>query len=232
MGMPMLLAATADVSYVRVHRRHGTTDRRLSDLEQQRWAERLRALLPELPGPCFFLWGTDWEDTPVRNARALDAALGAQWSYDWAAACKAGGAARKSNLLGFFASSSASATGGKKATGGSDTVQSCDEAAAGCPRDEIVGEEKEEEEEDVGRIMMGAAGGDHGRDDDDGGTCTAERRSPSEHSRGGVSGATKRTYSRVEPGSRPKQRLGKKVKGQASVASFFTAGSTKQASYD
>lgn len=220
MGMPMLQAATADVSYVRVHRRHGTTARRLSDLEQQQWAERLRALLPALPGPCFFLWGTDWEDTPVRNARALDAALGAQWSYDWAAACKAVGAARKSNLLGFFSSSSA--TGGK-ATGDTDTVQSHDEAVC-CPRDEIVGEEE-------GRrgMMMGAAkGGDSGcgGGEDDGDSCAAERRSPSGQNRGGgvaggVSGATKRS---VEP----KQRLGKKAKArQVSVASFFTAGTKK-----
>lgn len=33
------------------------------------WAARLQQLAPRLSGPIYFLWGTDWEDTPIVNAR-------------------------------------------------------------------------------------------------------------------------------------------------------------------
>ena len=33
--------------------------------------------------------GTDWEDTPMVNARNLDAAIGEEFTYAWGAACKA-----------------------------------------------------------------------------------------------------------------------------------------------
>lgn len=38
----------------------------------QAWADRItHNLLPSLQGPLYFLWGTDWEDAPLINARAL-----------------------------------------------------------------------------------------------------------------------------------------------------------------
>ena len=38
----------------------------------QAWADRItHNLLPSLQGPLYFLWGTDWEDAPIVNARAL-----------------------------------------------------------------------------------------------------------------------------------------------------------------
>lgn len=56
--------------YVRVHRRHGTTDRLLPAGEAEAWAARIeRQLAPRLAGPVYFLWGTDWEDVPIRNSR-------------------------------------------------------------------------------------------------------------------------------------------------------------------
>ena len=33
--------------------------------------------------------GTDWEDTPIVNARNLDAAVGEEFTYAWSATCKA-----------------------------------------------------------------------------------------------------------------------------------------------
>jgi uncharacterized protein YecE (DUF72 family) len=45
--------------YVRLHRRHGTTERVVPAEEVQKWAGRLAgALLPRLTGPLYFLWGT------------------------------------------------------------------------------------------------------------------------------------------------------------------------------
>ena len=43
--------------------------RLLPGAEIEAWAERLRRLAPRLQGPVYFLWGTDWEDVPMRNAR-------------------------------------------------------------------------------------------------------------------------------------------------------------------
>jgi len=103
--MPMRLAVTAaqdGCSYIRVHRRHGTMDRRLTDEEIKEWAERVRTFLPKIAGPCYFLWGTDWEDSPIVNAHNLDAAIGKRHAYDWSAIVKADAACRKTNLHAFF----------------------------------------------------------------------------------------------------------------------------------
>ncbi|KAK3272191.1 hypothetical protein CYMTET_19500 [Cymbomonas tetramitiformis] len=89
--------------YVRVHRRHGTKERLLSEEEVQQWAAELRQALGSLSGPCFFLWGTDWEDAPVVNAGRLDHAMGAPFVYDWRSRRRAlAGGAHKSSLHNFL----------------------------------------------------------------------------------------------------------------------------------
>ncbi len=74
--MPIALDITCpSFAYVRVHRRHGGFENRLLDAQEiSAWAQRLRgyAVAP-LQGPVYFLWGTDWEDAPMRNAKNLDA---------------------------------------------------------------------------------------------------------------------------------------------------------------
>lgn len=81
--MPTRIESTVDWgSLVRVHRRHGTTERVLDEEEIGFWAANLDALRPAR-GPIWFAWGTEWRDAPLQNARALDAAAGDAWSYDW-----------------------------------------------------------------------------------------------------------------------------------------------------
>lgn len=38
-------------------------------LASQAWARRLENMAAQIQGPLYFLWGTDWEDAPVANAR-------------------------------------------------------------------------------------------------------------------------------------------------------------------
>jgi hypothetical protein len=45
------------------------------DSELADWAARIDTLRPQLQGPVYFLWGTDWEDAPVVNAKRLQATL-------------------------------------------------------------------------------------------------------------------------------------------------------------
>lgn len=85
--LPIALDVTQPAfGYVRVHRRHGTSDRLLPQNEIQDWAERLRQYSADLRGPVYFLWGTDWEDAPIVNAKALEQALGPGHTYDWRSA--------------------------------------------------------------------------------------------------------------------------------------------------
>eukprot|EP00976_Prorocentrum_cordatum_P071196 1180229-Prorocentrum_minimum.AAC.5 len=64
----MRVAATsASGSYVRIHRRAGKRERLLQDEEIAEWAVRLKALHPQLNGPCYFLW--------VRRLKPLHQAL-------------------------------------------------------------------------------------------------------------------------------------------------------------
>jgi hypothetical protein len=105
--LPIALEATAPSwgSYVRVHRRHGGFESRvLPSTEIQAWVVRLRESLsaPCVNGPVWFLWGTDWEDAPLRNARHLTAELLATLPsavYDYKAARVATSVKRKGSLL-------------------------------------------------------------------------------------------------------------------------------------
>lgn len=81
--LPVAWTATQpDFIYIRVHRREGT-QRLLTEMELSVWENRLKAgLPPNLKGPVYFMWGTDWEDQPIINAKSLVMKLG-ETSYDW-----------------------------------------------------------------------------------------------------------------------------------------------------
>ena len=82
--MPTRLERTVDWGcLIRVHRRHGTTERVLDEEEISFWSERVRALHPKpTRGPIWVTWGTEWRDAPLTNALALDDAVG-EFAYDW-----------------------------------------------------------------------------------------------------------------------------------------------------
>ncbi|MCO5579425.1 hypothetical protein L7F22_033280 [Adiantum nelumboides] len=83
--LPVAWALTnSQFMYVRVHRREGS-QRLLSETELLCWATRLLAELPkELKGPIYFMWGTDWEDQPIINAKSLNLKL-RDTAFDWKA---------------------------------------------------------------------------------------------------------------------------------------------------
>lgn len=59
--------ATKDFFFVRVHRRTGKEERMLCVQEIGDWVARLQRMCDAgLAGPIYFLWGTDWEDVPMR----------------------------------------------------------------------------------------------------------------------------------------------------------------------
>lgn len=69
---------------IRVHRRHGTTERVLDADEISFWAERIRDVSPKpSKGPIWVAWGTEWIDAPLTNAKNLDAAVDPSLRYDW-----------------------------------------------------------------------------------------------------------------------------------------------------
>ena len=69
---------------IRVHRRHGTTERVLDADEISFWAERIRDASPKpSKGPIWVAWGTEWIDAPLTNAKSLDAAVDPSLRYDW-----------------------------------------------------------------------------------------------------------------------------------------------------
>lgn len=69
---------------IRVHRRHGTTERVLDADEISFWAERIRDASPKpSKGPIWVAWGTEWIDAPLTNAKNLDAAVDPSLRYDW-----------------------------------------------------------------------------------------------------------------------------------------------------
>jgi len=75
-------------SLIRVHRRHGTTERVLDADDIEFWARTIsNAAPPQKSAPTYVAWGTEWLDAPLTNAKALDAALDAiqhnAWTYDW-----------------------------------------------------------------------------------------------------------------------------------------------------
>jgi len=61
--LPIALEVTTpSLHYVRVHRRHGTTNRLLPQAEIDAWAMRIvQHLAPRLQGPIYFLWGEGGE---------------------------------------------------------------------------------------------------------------------------------------------------------------------------
>lgn len=110
--MPVAWAVTTPaLFYVRVHRREGS-ERVLSEEEIGAWGARLESLLRSpLKGPIYFMWGTDHEDQPILNARALAARVG-QLALDWKAHLRQ--QPTRGSLLSFF--SSGRAGGGAAAT--------------------------------------------------------------------------------------------------------------------
>ena len=74
-------------SLIRVHRRHGTTERVLDDEEIAFWARTIAIAAASSNGPTYVAWGTEWLDAPLTNAKALDTALDAikpnAFTYDW-----------------------------------------------------------------------------------------------------------------------------------------------------
>eukprot|EP00667_Euglena_gracilis_P014766 EG_transcript_15320 len=101
--------AAPELVYCRIHRREGA-HRVLTPEEVSAWADRLRPLgVPgRLRGPVFFMWGTDWADQPLVNARNLAGALGAQ-AADWPAWHTEQRRASKGSLQGFLAQPSSPA---------------------------------------------------------------------------------------------------------------------------
>lgn len=84
--MPTRLERTVDWgALIRVHRRHGTTERVLDADDINFWASLLNSGTFERPalGPVWVAWGTEWLDAPLTNAAALDKAAGESWTYDW-----------------------------------------------------------------------------------------------------------------------------------------------------
>lgn len=94
--MPIVLTARAcsSYAYIRLHRRFGH-DRLLSSSELSDWVIRLESLCQELEndtstelslkGPIYFLIGTEHDDQPAINARALGDRLPDYLRLDWRA---------------------------------------------------------------------------------------------------------------------------------------------------
>lgn len=76
---------TPEFYYVRVHRRHGGEERKLSEEEVKAWAARIENLAAggALTGPVYFLWGTEHRDVPLRNATDLKEALPENMMFEW-----------------------------------------------------------------------------------------------------------------------------------------------------
>ena len=100
---------------IRVHRRHGTTERVLSSIEISAWAERMLGLPKDkLNGPLYVLWGTDWQDAALQNAKTLAAALPAAFNFDWANSRKK---KAQQSMLRMFGASTAGARSAKTPPG-------------------------------------------------------------------------------------------------------------------
>eukprot|EP00249_Psilotum_nudum_P030668 c43542_g1_i1 orf=266-1651(-) len=103
--LPIAWAVTQpDFVYIRVHRREGNL-RLLSEAELSVWESRLKIGLSEdLKGPIYFMWGTDWEDQPIINARNLSLRL-AGMVFNWKIAQE--GISQKGSLKMFLIGSQA-----------------------------------------------------------------------------------------------------------------------------
>ncbi|PSC76227.1 UPF0759 -like isoform X2 [Micractinium conductrix] len=116
-----LEVTTPDWHYVRVHRRHGASDRLLPQGEMDAWAVRLaEQLAPRLRGPIFFLWGTDWEDAPMRNARSLEAAVPPALRCDWRQRCVTAEGTQRGTIQYLFAQAAAAGSSGGGGSGAAD----------------------------------------------------------------------------------------------------------------
>ena len=98
-SLPTVLTShcCCDFAYIRVHRREGK-HRVLKHNEIQRWAAAIVSLMEEtsdeanscdsadsifsLRGPCYVLWGTDFEDHPILNMRHLNAEIPATYRLE------------------------------------------------------------------------------------------------------------------------------------------------------
>jgi len=101
-------------AYVRIHRRVGTS-KVLSEQEIQDWVTRLRGMACALHGPIFFMWGTDYEDQPIRNMTNLAQAAGSL-VVDWQT--QIGGTRR--SLKAYFSAAPAGGRSGDGNNGGSE----------------------------------------------------------------------------------------------------------------
>ena len=83
--LPIFLSPspTSQFLYIRIHRREGN-ERLLSLLELRSWISRIeRAMAGDTPpssssafnGPCYILWGTDFEDQPLLNIKNFNELL-------------------------------------------------------------------------------------------------------------------------------------------------------------
>jgi len=84
--LPTVLKLTSSAgAYIRVHRRFGR-NRILHTEELKVWRDRASQIVQDATqrnAPIYFLWGTDWEDQPVVNSRAMEAIapeLCSRWS--------------------------------------------------------------------------------------------------------------------------------------------------------
>lgn len=75
----------------------------------QDWAARLQHVSSQVQGPIYFLWGTDWEDAPIINARALYKALPPELQYDYISLVKQA-AAGKGSIQAFVSTAAKQST--------------------------------------------------------------------------------------------------------------------------
>ena len=97
-ALPMMSAATC---------RCGTSERLLSADEHAAWAQRLQRLASDLHGPIYFLWGTDWEDAPLVNAKRLHAALPSELRFNWPAHVQQQSKRQRGSLASFLGAAKA-----------------------------------------------------------------------------------------------------------------------------
>lgn len=79
---PIPIVPLSNVLYVRIHRRYGNM-RLLDTNEISEWVSRIRSAFTKFSGPCYVLWGTDYEDQPIINAKSLYNALPEQHRCVW-----------------------------------------------------------------------------------------------------------------------------------------------------
>ena len=105
---------TPDFFYVRVHRRSGQEERRLTEDEIGGWAARVESLIGEhgaVKGPVYLLWGTDHAYVPQCNREALTAAVPAALQREWRPEAAAG------TIAAMFAARKKEGVGGEGGNG-------------------------------------------------------------------------------------------------------------------